>query len=226
MIDLNNNIFNETYYIEFFKKITKKKKKHSSIYTLWIDYLISNNIDIQEFSKLRNININELNKKCKPNININDINLINYKKLNKNNLLSYIFKEEYNNIVNTKKKSLNVSSTAFVDEHIDNHTNKYVTQMIEGNDLTNLNIQMNHVDKSNYDNIKNCKDNISQLCNLYEMEKNHHLNRTHMSYEKFNLKDDTHHSDDKKHSTDRSSKVLSKQLECFCLFFSFNLFFL
>ncbi|CRH03041.1 bromodomain protein, putative [Plasmodium relictum] len=102
--DLNNNVFNLSYYLEFFKKITKKKKKYSSIYAMWIDYLISNNIKLSDFCKLRNFKIKELNEKSKSKVDLNDINLKDYKKLNKNNLLFYIFKEEYQNILNLKKE--------------------------------------------------------------------------------------------------------------------------
>ncbi|SCL96374.1 bromodomain protein, putative [Plasmodium chabaudi chabaudi] len=96
--DSRNKIFSMNNYIEYFKKKKIKKKKYATIYSIWMNYLINNKVDIVEFCKLRNIDIHKLNEKSMPPIYIDNVNLKNFKHMNKNNLFFFIFKEEYKNI--------------------------------------------------------------------------------------------------------------------------------
>lgn len=97
--DMNNKIFNINNYVDYFKKKKIKNKKYTSIYSIWINYLINNKIDIIEFCKIRNIDIHKLNENTTCPINIEKLNLIDFKNTTEeNNLCFFIFKEEYKNI--------------------------------------------------------------------------------------------------------------------------------
>ncbi|VTZ71684.1 bromodomain protein, putative [Plasmodium yoelii] len=73
--DVSNKNVNINNYIDYFKKKKIKNKKYTNIYSIWINYLINNKINITEFCKIRNIDIHELKKKTKSLPSVEKVNL-------------------------------------------------------------------------------------------------------------------------------------------------------
>ncbi|CAG9483959.1 unnamed protein product [Plasmodium vivax] len=87
---------NPASYAEFFKGMAKKKKKFSSIYSLWVEYLLANRVSFEQLCHMRGINWRALNEKSQAKVSSpREVNLHRFKKLNKRSLPFYVFREEY-----------------------------------------------------------------------------------------------------------------------------------
>ncbi|EUD64726.1 hypothetical protein C922_04870 [Plasmodium inui San Antonio 1] len=83
-------------YIEFFKNMTKKKKKLSCLYTMWVEYLLANRVTFEELCTMRGIDWKELKEKSQAKVSSpREVNLNRFKKLNNRSLPFYVFREEY-----------------------------------------------------------------------------------------------------------------------------------
>ncbi|CAD2096168.1 bromodomain protein, putative [Plasmodium vinckei] len=158
--DSCNKIFSMNNYIEYFKKKKIKKKKYTSIYSIWISYLINNKVDIIEFCKLRNIDIHKLNEKSVPPICIENVNLKNFKHMNKNNLFFFIFKEEYKNIYGGIPSSSSTKNGNEKKEHNDEYVDKDEDKLKweSGSKKIKISLKSNLIDKKkSIDEIKKPK---------------------------------------------------------------------
>ncbi|ANQ05966.1 Uncharacterized protein PCOAH_00003710 [Plasmodium coatneyi] len=113
-------------YVEFFKGLTRKKKKFSCIYAMWVEYLLANRVSFEELCSVRGIKWEVLNEKCQTKIsNPGEVNLHRFKKMNNQSLPFYVFREEYQTALRESREEVRRVKKQTELDHLDGVKNLY-----------------------------------------------------------------------------------------------------